>query len=165
MADEPTSKCSIDPQKSACAIPSEAKISGAFPVTHTDAEWKKLLTPEQYRVLRQQGTEPAFNNAYWDNHAEGIYVCAGCGTPLFSSTDKFESHTGWPSFTKPLGPNVVAVSSDTSHGMTRDEVHCAICGGHLGHVFNDGPPPTGLRYCMNSAALKFIPANKNATSK
>jgi peptide-methionine (R)-S-oxide reductase len=158
MAQDNTPKCTSP--NSACGLPSEAKISGAFPVQHTDAEWQKILTPEQYRVLRQQGTEPAFHNAYWDNHAEGTYVCAGCGTPLFSSKDKFDSGTGWPSFSKPINENAVAVSRDTSHGMTRDEVHCAICGGHLGHVFDDGPAPLGLRYCMNSASLKFVPAEQ-----
>jgi len=160
MADDdaPIQKCTSP--NSACGLPSNASIAGQYPVSHTDAEWKALLTPDQYRVLRQQGTEAPFNNAYWNNHAAGTYVCAGCGTPLFSSTTKFESGTGWPSFTAPLKPEVVVVSTDTSYGMTRDEVHCAVCGGHLGHVFPDGPAPTHLRYCMNSASLKFIPAEK-----
>lgn len=157
LAEDSTPKCTSP--NSACGLPSEAKIQGQFPVTHTDAEWRAMLTPEQYYILREQGTEPPFKNAYWNNHQEGIYVCAGCGTPLFSSNDKFESGTGWPSFTAPLKPEVVAISRDSSHGMTREEVHCAVCGGHLGHVFNDGPAPTGLRYCIDSGALKFIPAD------
>ena len=157
-AEENSPTCKINDPKSACALPSDAKIAGQFPVTYTETEWKKLLTAEQYRVLRQQGTEPAFHNALWDNHAEGTYVCAGCSTPLFSSTDKFESGTGWPSFTAALKADVIAETVDSSYGMTRTEVHCATCGGHLGHVFPDGPAPTHLRYCMNSASLKFIPA-------
>ncbi|MFI5337831.1 MAG: peptide-methionine (R)-S-oxide reductase MsrB, partial [Opitutales bacterium] len=124
---------------------------------HTEAEWQALLTPEQYRVARQQGTEPAFRNAYWNNHADGVYVCAGCGTPLFDSRHKFDSGTGWPSYWQPLEKVFIGETRDSSWGMERTEVHCAVCGSHLGHLFDDGPEPTGLRYCINSASLKFLP--------
>lgn len=129
-------------------------------VVKTDAEWRKILTPEQFEVLRQHGTERAFSGNLYDNHAPGLYLCAACGATLFSSDAKFESGTGWPSFWQPIAPEVVASDDDTSHGMSRTEVHCAACGGHLGHVFDDGPKPTGLRYCMNSVSLKFKPKDK-----
>ncbi len=129
-------------------------------ITRTEEEWRRLLTPEQYRILREHGTEPAFTGKYWNHKEPGIYRCAGCGLPLFSSEAKYDSGTGWPSFYAPIDPAHVETSDDYSLGMHRIEVHCAACGGHLGHVFPDGPPPTGLRYCINSAALVFEPADQ-----
>jgi peptide-methionine (R)-S-oxide reductase len=129
----------------------------SFEVTHTPEEWRKLLTPAQYAVLREQDTERAFTSPLNKEHRKGIFTCAGCDLPLFSSETKFDSGTGWPSFYAPL-ENAVRQESDFTFGMVREEVHCRRCGGHLGHVFDDGPPPTGKRYCMNGVALKFVPA-------
>lgn len=121
----------------------------------SEEEWRKQLTPEQYHVTREKGTERAFTGAYWDNHKDGLYRCIGCGTPLFKSDTKFESGTGWPSFTEPMLKDAVELEEDRSHGMRRIEVHCKNCGAHLGHVFPDGPGPTGQRYCINSCSLNF----------
>lgn len=121
----------------------------------TEAEWRDKLDPEQYQVLRQGGTEPAFTGQYWDSKAEGVYRCAGCGEKLFSSDTKYESHSGWPSFFQPMADGIIDEEADRSYGMVRTEIKCANCGGHLGHVFDDGPNPTGLRYCVNSASLEL----------
>lgn len=130
-----------------------------FEVTHSDAEWQRLLGPERYDVLRQEGTEPPGSSPLDHERGSGVYRCAGCDLPLFSSTTKFDSGTGWPSFYAPLR-HAVATRADHSLMMGRTEVHCRRCGGHLGHVFDDGPPPTGLRYCMNGLALRFEPTKK-----
>ncbi len=128
----------------------------AFPVTRTDAEWRERLTEEQYYIMRQHGTERPGSCALLHETRQGTFSCAGCDTPLFASTLKFESGTGWPSFNDPI-PGSVETTEDRSFGMVRTEVHCATCGSHLGHVFPDGPPPTGLRYCINGVALNFAP--------
>jgi peptide-methionine (R)-S-oxide reductase len=137
--------------------PAQAEeTTGRFEVMKSEAEWRKILTPAQFDVLRKQGTEPAGTSPLDANDAPGTYVCAGCAQQLFSSETKFHSGTGWPSFWKPLD-NAIDTETDSSYFMTRTEVHCHRCGGHLGHVFEDGPKPTGLRYCMNGVALNFIP--------
>ena len=132
----------------------KAKTEQTFEITKSEAEWRQLLTPEQYRVLREHGTERAGTSPLDKEHGKGTFLCAGCELALFSADTKFDSRTGWPSFYAPLD-NAVGTTSDRSFFMTRTEVHCRRCGGHLGHVFDDGPQPTGLRYCMNGAALKF----------
>lgn len=135
-------------------------------VERTDDEWKKLLSPEQYRILRQKGTERAFTGQFWNHHELGTYICAGCGLELFISDTKFDSGCGWPSFFQAVAPGRIKEQVDNSHGMVRTEVLCAQCGGHLGHVFNDGPrDKTGLRYCINSGAMKFIPAAEKGPKK
>ncbi len=138
-----------------CSPQPETNPERVFPVAHSEAEWRKQLTPEQFEVLRKQGTERPFTGKYHDQHETGDYQCAGCGQLLFHSTDKFDSGTGWPSFSRPAATPAVLEKRDSSYGMTRVEVECSQCGGHLGHVFEDGPKPTGLRYCINSASLDF----------
>ena len=144
------------------ASPHAAKATTNYEVTHTDAEWHKLLTPAQYDVLRQEGTERPFTSELLKEHRDGTFACAGCDLPLFASETKFESGTGWPSFYQPLD-NAVGKTEDRTFGMLRTEIHCRRCGGHLGHVFNDGPKPTGLRYCMDGFALLFHPGAPSAS--
>jgi peptide-methionine (R)-S-oxide reductase len=134
-----------------------AKPAFAYEITHTDAEWKKLLSPDAYQVLRHEGTEPPFTSPLNNEHRKGIFACAGCALDLYASDTKFDSGTGWPSFYKPLN-NAVETKTDMTLGMSRTAVNCRRCGGHLGHVFDDGPRPTGLRYCMNGVAMTFKPA-------
>jgi peptide-methionine (R)-S-oxide reductase len=143
---------------SACGLPSNVVIDmSKTKVQRTDGEWQQRLTARQFHVARQQGTEPPFQNEYWDHHEDGVYFSVCSDTPLFDSRDKFESGTGWPSFTRPIEKALVGETSDVSFGVIRVEVHCNVDGAHLGHVFEDGPAPTGLRYCINSASLKFMP--------
>jgi peptide-methionine (R)-S-oxide reductase len=139
-----------------------AQATEKFEIEKTNAEWRAQLTPEQYQILRQQGTEPPFTSPLLEEHRKGTFACAGCDLPLFSSETKFESGTGWPSFYQPL-ENAVGKHQDRMLGMVRTEIHCRRCGGHLGHVFDDGPKPTGLRYCMDGLALQFHPTAASAT--
>lgn len=153
---QPTSKNEVDPQGKFVSLKGE--ILG--PIIKTDEEWKKELDELEFHVLRQAGTEQAFTGKLWDNHEQGVYTCRGCDLPLFDAETKFESGTGWPSFWEVYMKGNVAKKSDNTLGMMRTEVFCARCGGHLGHVFPDGPKPTGLRYCINSVSLKFVPEKK-----
>jgi len=154
----------------AIGVLSVARLAGAgsagaaakYEVTHTDDEWRKLLSPEAYQVLRHEGTERPFSSALLNEHRAGSFACAGCDLPVYSSKTKFESGTGWPSFWAPL-EHAVEETQDHSFGMTRTAVSCRRCGGHLGHVFNDGPKPTGLRYCMNGVAMKFAPGDERSS--
>lgn len=163
----PSSKSSADSSPITSAVVLDSLVPAAYDadgklirIERSEAEWKKQLSEKAFYVLRQEGTEYAFSGAYWNNHQSGTYVCAGCGLPLFSSKTKFDSGTGWPSFWQPVEKGMVNEKRDDSHGMLRTEVECWRCGGHLGHVFDDGPRPTGLRYCINSVSLQFIPEGK-----
>lgn len=137
-------------------VPPQYAEGKLIQIQKSEAEWRRQLTEMEYYVLREEGTERAFTGDLWDNHEHGVYICRGCSLPLFSSETKFNSGTGWPSYYQPMAPEFVKENTDNSHGMTRTEVECARCGGHLGHVFPDGPPPTGLRYCINAVSLDFV---------
>ena len=160
----PPRQRALDEQCGAAADPAEHPFYGAQAmnpkVVKSDADWQAQLTDEQFHVAREKGTERAFSGAYWDHHADGVYQCVCCGTDLFSSQHKFDSGTGWPSFTKPIAPDNVVEKRDPSHGMERIEVRGKMSDSHLGHVFDDGPAPTGQRFCVNSASLRFVPVEK-----